>query len=224
MAGFIEMTQEIFEISRVIEYSLVMKKSFYLPAFLLLGTLLYGREWGIQTGLGYEFFGFHAEESSIKLDSQYNLLGLDLGLATPLNGSWEIRGNLFVGFPLNGAVYINGELENIPDLSLYTQYSYYSAIAVTGAYLFDFDSFALSLGPSLIFDNLVLASYTSEPGYVLSYSAGLGVSGHFEYYIENWTVYADLSGNINFLELLVVHDDFSYAYGAGLSLGAVWKL
>ncbi|MBN2626702.1 MAG: hypothetical protein JXA95_08550 [Spirochaetales bacterium] len=201
-----------------------MRKILYLLAFLLFCSFLYGREWSIQTGLGYEFFGFRAEEGTIELDSHYHQLGLDLGLATPLSDHWEIRSNLFIGFPLSGAVYINGELNNNPELSLYTQYRYYSTFAVTPAYRLSYDSFSLSLGPSLIFDNLVLASYTSEPGYVLSYSAGLGVSGHFEYYIRKWILYADLAGNLNPLEWLVVHDDFSYAYGMGFSLGAVWKL
>ena len=191
---------------------------------ILSACFLYAGQFDLSAGLAYDYYGFHAEEGTVKLDARYNSLGLDLGGAYRMTPEWEIRSNLYLGIPLSGAIYLDGELFNEPDLSQYDMYSYYFNFSAGPAYRLQWDRGALSLGAVLVLNDFVLASYESEPGYVLSYTAGLGGLGHFEYYIRDWTLYADLKGAVNFLEILVTHDDFSYAYGAGLSLGLLWRL
>ncbi len=200
-----------------------MSRKFYPMVLFLLCGYLYGEGWSVQTGLGYQFYTFHAREGATELDSRYNILGLDLGAVLPLSSSWEIRSSLFLGFPLSSAVYVGGELFSEPDLSLYDRYCYFLNFDGGPFYRIGWKSSSLSLGSIFSFDNLVLVSRYAEPGYLLSYTFGLGLAGHFEYYLKNWTLYADLRGKWNFLETLVHHSDFSYAWGAGLSLGLVWR-
>ncbi len=202
-----------------------MKLKIASLVFLLVLIPVYSLDIDISVGPAYAFYGFHAAEgTTVELESQYHTIGADLGGTCILTPEWEIRSNLFLGFPVSGAVYLDNELYNKPDLSEYDLYSFYFNLTTGPAYRIGKNAFSLSLGPILVLNDFVLAASDDDPEYVISYTLGIGGAGHIEYSLDNWILYADIKGAFNFREMLVKHDDFSYAYGGEVSLGGVWRL
>ena len=209
--------------SRIYGYIGSMKKYYGLILFLLVLYTAAAQPFELKTGLGLEFYGFHAEDEYSSIDSQYTSIGLDLGASYRIDRNWDLTAGIFLGMPRTAAVYLDGALYSEPDLESYNLYAYFINLTAGGSYIFEWNDFFLSLGPVLNVNDFVLASREKFPAMCFPILSGWGC-GPPRVFSERHDSLCQLKGSWNFMEMLVIHDDFAYAYEAGLNLGLVWRM
>jgi hypothetical protein len=199
-----------------------MRKSILLLILMIAYGVLAAQDIELTVGPGYELYGFHAEQGSVEVDMPYRIGGIDFGADYYFTESWLLRGGLFIGYPLASTVIVNDEAYS-GELSGYDQYRYYFSFNMAPVYRKELGEITLSGGPFLSLNNLILSAEDGDPDYLLLYTVGVGLQGRVEYAFKDFSLFSDIGGTFNFAEVLVEHDDFSYAYSGNLTLGVLWR-
>lgn len=202
-----------------------MKKYYLLAVLLLVVRLLGAVDLEISTGLGYGIYGITAEKYNVKADSYYHTAGLELGTGLILADNWESRLTIFAGIPFAVDIYLNDQYNNSSNLSSYDDLKYRLGINWGISYRHSFSQFMLSTGPFLIINNVILTTKDPLGSSLYSYTLGGGLLLRGEYFgFKGFGLYGEIKGNLNFSEVLIVHEDFSSSMGFSLALGTVWRL